>query len=100
MAAPAFALLAAVAVAPVLAALWLSLHRSILVFHEQRFVGLANFRFLAADARFWSALRTTAYFTTVAVSVEVVAGLGLALLLQRSRGLFRAAMLLPWAIPT
>jgi multiple sugar transport system permease protein len=100
LAAPAFVLLAGVAVAPVLAALWLSLHRSILVFHEHRFVGLANFAFLLTDARFWSALGTTAYFTAVAVSVEILLGLPLALLLQRSGGLFRAAMLLPWAVPT
>jgi trehalose/maltose transport system permease protein len=100
LAAPAFLVLAGVAVAPVLAALWLSLHRSILVFHEQRFVGLLNFRYLLADDRFWAALRTTGYFTAVAVSVEVLLGLPLALLLQRSGGLFRAAMLLPWAVPT
>ena len=47
MAAPAVAVLAGVAVVPVLAAVWLSLHRSIVIFHEQRFIGLANFRFLS-----------------------------------------------------
>src|SRR3954468_2008200 len=100
LAAPAFAVLACVAVAPVLAALWLSLHRSIVVFHEHRYVGFANFRFLLSDGRFWSALRTTAYFTGIAVAIEIALGLPLALLLQRSGGLFRAAMLLPWAVPT
>jgi multiple sugar transport system permease protein len=100
MAAPAVAVLGGVAVAPVLAAVWLSLHRSIVVFHEQRFVGLANFRFLAADGRFWSALGTTAYFTAIAVAVELLLGLPVALLLQRGGGLLRAAVLLPWAIPT
>ena len=100
MAAPAAGVLVGVAVVPVLAALWLSLHRSILVFHEQRFVGLANFRFLLEDGRFWSALRTTAYFTLVAVAVELVLGLPVALLLHRGRGVLRAAVLLPWAIPT
>ena len=100
MAAPAVAVLAAVAVVPVLAAAWLSLHRSIVIFHEQRFVGLSNFRFLVHDGRFWSALETTAYFTLVAVAVEVVLGLPVALLLQRGKGLLRAAVLLPWAIPT
>jgi multiple sugar transport system permease protein len=100
MAAPAVAILGGVAVVPVLAAVWLSLHRSIVVFHEQRFVGLANFRFLAADGRFWSALGTTAYFTVVAVGAELLLGLPVALLLQRGGGLLRAAVLLPWAIPT
>jgi len=100
LAAPAVAVLGGVAVAPVLAAVWLSLHRSILIFHEQRWVGLANFRFLLGDARFGSALSTTAYFTAVAVSAELALGLLVAVLLQRGGGLFRAAVLLPWAVPT
>ncbi|HWE25336.1 MAG TPA: sugar ABC transporter permease [Myxococcales bacterium] len=100
MATPAAAVLVGVAVVPVLAALWLSLHRSIIVFHEQRFVGFGNFRFLLQDGRFWSALGTTAYFTVVAVAVELLIGLPVALLLHRGSGLLRAAVLLPWAIPT
>ena len=100
LAAPAMAILAGVAVLPVLAALWLSLHRSILVFHEERFIGIANFRFLFSDGRFWSALGTTAYFTAVAVAAELLIGLPVAMLLQRGGGFFRAAILLPWAIPT
>jgi multiple sugar transport system permease protein len=100
LAAPAVAVLGGVAVAPVLAAVWLSLHRSILIFHEQRWVGLANFRFLLGDARFGSALSTTAYFAAVAVSAELALGLAVAVLLQRGGGPFRAAVLLPWAVPT
>jgi len=100
MATPAVAVLVGVALVPVLAALWISLHRSIVIFHEQRFVGLGNFRFLLQDGRFWSALGTTAYFTAVAVAVELLLGLPVALLLHRGRGLLRAAVLLPWAIPT
>ena len=100
MAAPAAAVLAGVALLPVLAAAWLSLHRSIVIFHEQRFVGLSNFGFLLHDARFWSALGTTAYFTAVAVAAELLLGLPVALLLQRGKGLLRAAVILPWAIPT
>jgi multiple sugar transport system permease protein len=34
------------------------------------------------------------------VTFDLVLGLALAVLLQRSGGLFRAAMLLPWAVPT
>jgi multiple sugar transport system permease protein len=100
LAAPAVAILGGVAVAPVLFAAWLSLHRSILVFHEQRFAGLANYRFLLGDERFWSALATTAYFTAVAVAAELLLGLPVAVLLQRGGGFLRAAVLLPWAVPT
>lgn len=103
MIAPAVVVLAGVAVYPILAAAWLSLHRKILVFHEHRFVGLDNFAFLLQDARFWSALGNTAYFAIVAVSLELCLGLGFALLLSAAapgRGLLRASILVPWAIPT
>ncbi len=101
--APSVLVLATVALYPLCAAAALSLQRFIVVFGERRFVGLANFRFLLEDARFWGALRNTVYFTAVAVSLELLLALPLALLLQgvrRGRGLLRAAVLLPWAIPT
>lgn len=101
--APAVVILAGVAVYPILAAAWLSLHRMILVFHERRFTGVDNYTFLLHDARFWSALGNTAYFAFVAVALELALGLGFALLLSAAvpgRGLLRAAILVPWAIPT
>lgn len=101
--APTVLAFAVVAVYPILAATWLSLRRVILVFHEDRFVGLGNYAFLVRDPRFWSALGNTAYFTVVAVLLEMTLGLGYALLLHRSfpgRGIFRASVLIPWAIPT
>lgn len=101
--APAVLLLIAVAVYPIIAAIWLSLHRVLLVFHESRFVGLANYGALVRDARFWSALGNTGYFVLVAVVIELVLGLLFALLLNAAvpgRGALRAAVLVPWAIPT
>ncbi|QAT81751.1 putative sugar ABC transporter permease [Corallococcus coralloides] len=101
--APAVLVLAVVALYPVLAAIWLSLHRFILVFGERRFTGLENYVYLMGDARFWSALGNTAYFTAVAVTVELLLAVPLALLLNRAfpgRGLLRASVLVPWAIPT
>ncbi len=101
--APAVVVLAGVALYPILAAVWLSLHRFILVFGERRFTGLDNYAFLLNDARFWAALGNTAYFTLVAVTVELLLAVPLALLLNRAfpgRGLLRASVLVPWAIPT
>jgi multiple sugar transport system permease protein len=101
--APAVLTLGAVALYPILAAVWLSLRRVVVVFREDRFVGLDNYLFLLSDARFWQALGNTAYFTAVAVTVEVLLALPLALLLNAAfpgRGGFRAAVLIPWAIPT
>jgi multiple sugar transport system permease protein len=75
----------------------------ILVFHERRFVALDNYAFLVHDPRFWSALGNTAYFAVVAVTLELLVGLAFALLLDGAvpgRGLLRASILVPWAIPT
>src|SRR5262249_10161382 len=101
--APAVLVLLGVAAYPIGSAIWLSLHRLILVFHEQSFVGLRNYIFLVRDDRFWSALAHTAYFTLVSVPVELLLGLLFALLLNSAmpaRGLLRAAVLVPWAVPT
>jgi multiple sugar transport system permease protein len=54
-------------------------------------------------ARFWSATATTFFFTVVTVILETVIGFWMALIMARSfkgRGLVRAAVLVPWAIPT
>ncbi len=103
MVAPAILVLAAVAVYPVLAGMWLSLHRAILVFHERRFIGVDNYVFMARDPRFWSALGNTVYFSVVAVAIELVLGMCFALLLDvraPARSFLRASILVPWAIPT
>ncbi|MBI2393996.1 MAG: sugar ABC transporter permease [Deltaproteobacteria bacterium] len=95
--------MAVVAAYPIVAAVWLSLHREILVFRDHRFVGFANWSFLLRDGRFWAALGHTTYFVLVAVAVELVLGLAFAMLLHgraRGRGMLRAAVLVPWAVPT
>jgi len=100
---PALLALGLVAAYPILAAIWLSLHRDILVFRDHRFIGGANWSFLLRDARFWAALGHTTYFVLVAVAFELVLGLIFALLLEtkgRGRGVLRAAVLVPWAVPT
>jgi trehalose/maltose transport system permease protein len=58
---------------------------------------------LLVDPEWWNAVRNTLLFTFASVSVETVLGLAVALVLHqafRGRGLVRAAVLIPWAIPT
>ncbi|PHR52763.1 MAG: sugar ABC transporter permease [Robiginitomaculum sp.] len=58
---------------------------------------------LLADARWWRSVGNTIWFSLVSVSIETVLGLIVALVLNqqfRGRGLVRAAVLIPWAIPT
>jgi len=68
-----------------------------------RFVGFDNFAYLLLDANWWTAVRNTVVFAVVSVSLETVLGLVIALALNaqfRGRGGLRAAILIPWAIPT
>ena len=66
------------------------------------FPSLASFRTVADDALFWQALATNLGLPLFSVALELVAGLGLALLLAErlpARRLLRAAVLLPFALP-
>ncbi|MGH7122214.1 MAG: carbohydrate ABC transporter permease [Acetobacteraceae bacterium] len=95
--------LASVSVYPILDGLWLSLRNTTLSTQEDRFVGWLNYRLLATDPDFWRAWRHTLEFTAVSTLAETVIGLGMALLLVEwftGRGIVRAAMLIPWAMPT
>lgn len=97
---PMTALLAIVTLTPFLYGLYLSLTDTTPTAGTSGFVGTANFAALVADPAFWRALRLTVFFTVFAVSVEVVAGLALALTLatlRRARHLLRALLLLPLA---
>jgi multiple sugar transport system permease protein len=103
--APALLVIALVALFPLAYTLWLSCQQKIikLPWMVQGWVGLANYQELMAAARFWQALANTVMFTVVSVALELVLGLVAALAIHRARiltGLTRAAILLPWAIPT
>ncbi|WP_379062641.1 carbohydrate ABC transporter permease [Mesorhizobium sp. UC74_2] len=65
-------------------------------------VGFDNFVEVASDPVWWRAVRNTAVFTTISVAIETVLGLAIALLVHGAipgRGLVRAAILVPWAMP-
>ena len=54
-------------------------------------------------ASFWTATFNTFFFTVITVALETVIGLWMAIIMNRNfrfRGLLRAAVLVPWAIPT
>jgi len=100
---PALLALALLAAYPLVYMLWLSLQERQLVLGVARFVGLANFAALLRDHRFWNALGNTLYFTFVSTALELLLGLGMALLINakfRYQGLMVAVVLIPWAVPT
>ncbi|MDQ0469072.1 carbohydrate ABC transporter permease [Labrys wisconsinensis] len=100
---PAAVALASVSVYPILDGVRLSLRDTLLSTQDDNFVGLANYAALAEDDQFWSAWQHTLAFTAASTLLETLLGLGMALVLYepfRGRGAVRAAMLIPWAIPT
>ncbi|HJU66184.1 MAG TPA: sugar ABC transporter permease [Gemmatimonadaceae bacterium] len=102
---PALATILLIALFPLGWTVWESLHA-----HDLRmpwlgrpFVGVDNYVEIAGDRRFWGALGHTAFFTAATIVLELGLGLFLALAMNRAfrgRGLVRAAILVPWAIPT
>lgn len=67
------------------------------------FIGFDNYKRFLNDARMWRSLWNTVSFTVISVAIELVLGFLIAMLINKSfrgRGLVRAAVLIPWAIPT
>jgi trehalose/maltose transport system permease protein len=68
-----------------------------------KWIGLANYTQLIHDTVFRGAIWETIKFTLITVSFEFALGLAIALVVNsrfRGRGVMRAVMLVPWAIPT
>jgi multiple sugar transport system permease protein len=90
---------------PIFESFRLSLYRLILTLPwlGQKFVGLENYADLLTDPVALNSLVTTVIFVAATALLEVILGLGMALILNesfRGRGLLRAIVLVPWAIPT
>jgi trehalose/maltose transport system permease protein len=110
--APALAVLLLVAAWPLCRTIWFGFTDTRLSdLAGGSWIGLANYleyrdgawRGLLADPLWWRAVRNTLVFTVVSVGMETVLGLVVALVLNRDfrgRGWVRAAVLIPWAIPT
>lgn len=110
---PTFLVLALVAGYPVIAALRDSLYQrgqgldsQGFVIQGDKFVGLKNYTAIFSGdsgTQFWNAFWNTTFFTVTTVAIETVLGVIMALVMHRAfrgRGLVRASILVPWAIPT
>jgi multiple sugar transport system permease protein len=107
MVTPSMALIALVAVYPVIYGIWLSLHQySLLHAGLSRWAspaGLGNYKDALSDPDFWSAFRITLEFTIASVFLETVIGLAMALIMKeafKGQGLVRTVVLVPWAVLT
>jgi trehalose/maltose transport system permease protein len=102
--APMLTALAAVALWPLARTIWFSFTDATLFdLAAARFVGVDNFALLLADPEWWRSLWNTIVFTAASVVIEICLGFAIALVLHAQfpgRGPLRAAVLIPWAIPT
>jgi trehalose/maltose transport system permease protein len=102
--APAMLIVCAISIYPLLRTFYTSLTDVRMASgREPQFVGFANYADLLGRRTFWEAMRHTVLFTVCSVSLEMLLGLAIALIVNsgfRGRGLVRAAMLVPWALPT
>lgn len=70
---------------------------------ESNFIGLEHYKNSLTEKRMWVSLMNTGIFTVISVGLELVFGMAIALLINKAffgRGMVRAAILIPWAIPT
>jgi multiple sugar transport system permease protein len=101
---PALLVLGLVFIYPIARAFWLSWFTENLGTQLQPvFTGLGNYQRMLGDGRFWQSLGNTAIFTVISVFLELLLGLGVALVLNKSfwgRGVVRTVAIIPWALPT
>lgn len=101
---PALVILGLVFIYPILRAFWLSWFTENLATQLQPvFTGLGNYQRMLGDGRFWQSLWNTSVFTVISVTLELIFGLCVALVLNRSffgRGVVRTIAIIPWALPT
>jgi trehalose/maltose transport system permease protein len=101
---PSLAVVAFVAIYPLGKTVYQSFtNQEFLALEPTTWVGLDNYRQLWHDTVFRHAVWKTIEFTLITVGFEFALGLAIALVVNSSfkgRGVMRAIMLVPWAIPT
>jgi len=103
--APAAIIIFGIALYPILHTFYISLHQINLKFPDlgMSFIWFENYIRLFRDVRAMSALLNTIFFTVSTVALELIFGMIIALLMDRAlrfRGILRATVLIPWAMPT
>jgi len=87
---------------PIAHALWTSVHQVTLLFPEEDFVGLENYRNVITGQYFVRALKNSLLFTAAAAPTVVVIGTAMAIFLKREFfgvEALRSIVLLPWVLP-
>lgn len=89
-------------VVPLVTTVWLSVNQLLLRdIKSPTYVGLDNYREVLEDPEFWAAVRFTLVFVAVSVPIQMILGLGVALILDkvgRGRSIYLAGLLLPFIV--
>ena len=100
--APLIALLVVFTIYPLIYNVWLSFHEFVPKKRALKFVGTENWVQMFEDARFWGALGVTFLYFAVALVIEVVLGMAVALILDAELpgfGMLRAVLSMTLVIP-
>jgi multiple sugar transport system permease protein len=101
--APTILIFCAVIIYPLVSAIYLSLFSIFTPTLQGHWVGLENYADLLSSSTFWNALRNNLIWTAGTLSVQIVAGVALALLLNNDivfRSLARSLVLFPYFVST
>jgi multiple sugar transport system permease protein len=101
--APSVFLFALLTAYPLLASLWLSLTETNTLTQRGGFVGWDNYRAVLSDRVFWVSLGNNFIWTAATLSLQLVVGIGAALILHQklaARSFARSLLLFPYLIPT
>lgn len=102
--APTLLVIVVVALFPLIQTIYLSFTNDRLAdLKPAEWIGLQNYRDLLKDDDFRAAIWLTVKFTLITIVFETILGMIVALVVNsqfKGRGMMRAAMLVPWAIPT
>ena len=102
--APTILIISTILVYPILQSIILSFADSSLDGSQPlEFAGFKHYEALIQTERFWNSLKVTLIFTAISIPLELIFGIGLALLMNehfKGKGFARLAVLFPWALPT
>lgn len=101
LSAPAVLFTAGMIAFPVVYTIWLGF-QSFTTTGQERFVGLANYARLVADAEFWHGLWVTFALYVLSMALQLVLGIALAVILfnsKRIHGIVRSLLISPFMMP-
>jgi len=99
--APVVLLIVGLVAYPFFFAIWIAFTDQV-IGNVGKWIGLANFQYLAKNATFTASIANTITIVIVSDGLKLLIGLGLALLVHQQlpgRGIFRSFLMLPWAMP-